>query len=54
MYPQQWPQQPQPPEPAGPEDEADNAHRPPNAFVLYLIAMRSPVRQENPTLSNMK
>jgi transcription factor SOX7/8/10/18 (SOX group E/F) len=54
MYPQQWPQQQQQPEPAPPEDETDTAHRPPNAFVLYSIAMRSQIRQENPTLSNIE
>jgi transcription factor SOX7/8/10/18 (SOX group E/F) len=30
----------------------DNSHRPPNAFILYSQAMRSQVRQENPSLSN--
>ena len=34
------------------EDDGDNAHRPPNAFILYSQAMRSAVRQENPSLSN--
>jgi transcription factor SOX7/8/10/18 (SOX group E/F) len=33
-------------------EEGDNSHRPPNAFILYSQAMRSAVRQENPTLSN--
>jgi transcription factor SOX7/8/10/18 (SOX group E/F) len=35
-------------------DEGDQSHRPPNAFMLYSQAMRSAVRQENPTLSNME
>jgi transcription factor SOX7/8/10/18 (SOX group E/F) len=34
------------------EEEGDNAHRPPNAFILYSQAMRSSVRQDNPSLSN--
>ena len=34
------------------EDDGDNAHRPPNAFILYSQAMRSAVRQENPSLSH--
>lgn len=34
------------------ETETDNARRPPNAFILYSQAMRSAVRQENPSLSN--
>jgi transcription factor SOX7/8/10/18 (SOX group E/F) len=34
------------------EEEGDNAHRPPNAFILYSQTMRSSVRQENPSLSN--
>ena len=33
-------------------EEGDNSHRPPNAFILYSQAMRSQVRQENPSLSN--
>lgn len=33
-------------------DDGDNSHRPPNAFILYSQAMRSEVRQENPSLSN--
>jgi len=33
-------------------EDADNARRPPNAFILYSQAMRSQVRQENPSLSN--
>lgn len=36
----------------GDMEEGDNAHRPPNAFILYSQAMRSQVRQENPSLSN--
>ncbi|KAH0790200.1 HMG box family protein [Histomonas meleagridis] len=35
-------------------DEADNSHRPPNAFILYSQAMRAEVRQNNPTLSNIE
>lgn len=55
----QWPMNPMPP--AMPQqdtgdaqdmEEGDNAHRPPNAFILYSQAMRSQVRQENPSLSN--
>jgi hypothetical protein len=34
------------------EEEGDSAHRPPNAFILYSQAMRSNVRQDNPSLSN--
>lgn len=55
----QWPmQQMQPQMPQAdavdPPDmeEGDNAHRPPNAFILYSQAMRSQARQENPSLSN--
>jgi hypothetical protein len=33
------------------EDE-DASNRPPNAFILYSQAMRSSVRQQNPSLSN--
>ena len=33
-------------------EEGDNTRRPPNAFILYSQAMRSQVRQENPSLSN--
>ena len=33
-------------------EEGDNAHRPPNAFILYSQAMRTQARQENPSLSN--
>jgi transcription factor SOX7/8/10/18 (SOX group E/F) len=40
------------PEPPAAEEETDNAHRPPNAFILYSQAMRSQARQENPSLSN--
>jgi transcription factor SOX7/8/10/18 (SOX group E/F) len=36
----------------GDADDADSSHRPPNAFILYSNALRSSVRQENPTLSN--
>ena len=32
--------------------EDNEAHRPPNAFILYSNAMRSKVRSENPALSN--
>lgn len=51
--PNQWAQQGQP-QAVGVEgeDEGDAAHRPPNAFILYSQAMRSAVRQENPSLSN--
>ena len=61
MYPttNQWPmnqmQQPMPQPEAveAPEmEEGDNSHRPPNAFILYSQAMRTQVRQENPSLSN--
>lgn len=56
----QWSQQPVPQVPvAQPEDmgeidqdEGDQSRRPPNAFILYSQAMRSQVRQENPSLSN--
>ena len=61
MYPTpgQWPMN-QMPQPMGqpeaveaPEmEEGDNSHRPPNAFILYSQAMRTQVRQENPSLSN--
>lgn len=33
-------------------DEGDQSRRPPNAFILYSQAMRSSVRQDNPSLSN--
>ena len=33
-------------------EEGDQSRRPPNAFILYSQAMRSQVRQENPSLSN--
>ena len=33
-------------------EDGDNSRRPPNAFILYSQAMRSQVRQENPSLSN--
>ena len=33
-------------------EDGDNTRRPPNAFILYSQAMRSQVRQENPSLSN--
>lgn len=33
-------------------DDGDSSHRPPNAFILYSQAMRSSVRQDNPSLSN--
>jgi transcription factor SOX7/8/10/18 (SOX group E/F) len=33
-------------------EESDASHRPPNAFILYSQAMRSAVRQDNPSLSN--
>lgn len=51
----QWPQAPPPlvDDPSNPDmEEGDNSHRPPNAFILYTQAMRSEVRQENPSLSN--
>jgi transcription factor SOX7/8/10/18 (SOX group E/F) len=32
--------------------DSDTSRRPPNAFILYSQAMRSAVRQENPSLSN--
>jgi transcription factor SOX7/8/10/18 (SOX group E/F) len=32
--------------------DSDNSRRPPNAFILYSQAMRTSVRQENPSLSN--
>ena len=56
----QWPQQPvaQVPVPQTEDigeidqDEGDQSRRPPNAFILYSQAMRSQVRQENPSLSN--
>lgn len=34
------------------DEETDNSRRPPNAFILYSQAMRTQVRQENPSLSN--
>ena len=34
------------------DSEGSSARRPPNAFILYSQAMRTQVRQENPTLSN--
>ena len=45
---------PQPEAVEAPQDaeETDNSHRPPNAFILYSQAMRTQVRQENPSLSN--
>ena len=53
---QQWSQQPaaaaDPTMTLENESETDNARRPPNAFILYSQAMRSAVRQENPSLSN--
>jgi transcription factor SOX7/8/10/18 (SOX group E/F) len=53
MFPQQWNQAPAAaPAPVEQDEEADNAHRPPNAFILYSQAIRSQVRQENPSLSN--
>lgn len=50
----QWPPQMSQPPPVAmdADDDGDNAHRPPNAFILYSQAMRSAVRQENPSLSN--
>lgn len=49
----QWQQQPVMQQPPVMEnDDGDNARRPPNAFILYSQAMRSTVRQENPSLSN--
>lgn len=53
--PNQWAPQVPPQAPSAmpdPDDDGDNAHRPPNAFILYSQAMRSAVRQENPSLSN--
>jgi hypothetical protein len=53
MYPAQpWPAPPAGAVPLEPDDEADNSHRPPNAFILYSQAMRSSCRQDNPSLSN--
>jgi transcription factor SOX7/8/10/18 (SOX group E/F) len=46
-----FPGQPEPTQ-APADEDWENAHRPPNAFILYSQAMRSAVRQENPTLSN--
>ena len=49
----QWHQSQQPQAAVGIDvDEGDNSHRPPNAFILYSQAMRSSVRQDNPSLSN--
>jgi hypothetical protein len=56
----QWPQQQLPQVPVAPQadiaqidqEEGEQARRPPNAFILYSQAMRSQVRQENPSLSN--
>jgi transcription factor SOX7/8/10/18 (SOX group E/F) len=36
------------------DDEQDNSRRPPNAFILYSQAMRSAVRNDNPSLSNIE
>ena len=50
----QWQQQ-QPIQDGGDQmndGEEDQSHRPPNAFILYSQAMRSEVRQQNPSLSN--
>jgi transcription factor SOX7/8/10/18 (SOX group E/F) len=47
---QQWPAPTQPPA----DVDGDTSHRPPNAFILYSQSMRSAVRQENPTLSNIE
>ena len=61
MYPApgQWPMNQMPQAMQQPEaveapemEEGDNSHRPPNAFILYSQAMRTQVRQENPSLSN--
>ena len=53
MLPVQVPLQQQTPLATSFDDgEGDNARRPPNAFILYSQAMRTQVRQENPTLSN--
>ena len=57
MWGQQHQQQPQPneqpPTALDPEpEEVDNSHRPPNAFILYTMTMRTKARQENPSLSN--
>jgi transcription factor SOX7/8/10/18 (SOX group E/F) len=54
MYTPQWTPQAQPDSGShlDQEEETDNAHRPPNAFILYSQAMRSQARQENPSLSN--
>ncbi|OHT01635.1 HMG box family protein [Tritrichomonas foetus] len=56
---QQWiaQQQQQVPDPSAAAaamdmEDGDNSHRPPNAFILYSQAMRSKVRQDNPSLSN--
>jgi transcription factor SOX7/8/10/18 (SOX group E/F) len=57
MFPPNWnPTHPDPSmtaQPAG-DDDQDNSRRPPNAFILYSQAMRSAVRNENPTLSNIE
>jgi hypothetical protein len=38
---------------AAADDDQDTSHRPPNAFILYSQAMRSAVRNDNPSLSNI-
>jgi transcription factor SOX7/8/10/18 (SOX group E/F) len=53
MYQQQpWVPPPAAGPGADPDEDADNSHRPPNAFILYSQAMRSSCRQQNPSLSN--
>jgi transcription factor SOX7/8/10/18 (SOX group E/F) len=49
---QPWPPMPAQSGPVGADEDGDTSHRPPNAFILYSQAMRSSVRQENPSLSN--
>jgi hypothetical protein len=34
------------------EDDTDTSRRPPNAFLLYALGIRTQVRQENPSLSS--
>jgi transcription factor SOX7/8/10/18 (SOX group E/F) len=53
MYQQQWANPPQDNSAQADHDpDGDTSRRPPNAFILYSQAMRSSVRQANPTLSN--
>lgn len=46
------PQNMEPQDNAGEGEESDGTRRPPNAFILYSQAMRTTVRQDNPSLSN--